>query len=205
VLRFAPNGTSLGTVALAGSAFQEGMAVDAAGNIYVADGSIIKRFSPAGVDLGPFATGVGGPGGHGGVLVTELTFDREGNLFVVEQDAKRIHVFSPSGVDLGVLATFADFPAGLVFDTAGNLFVNFIQGFPIGLIRKIPVGGGLNSFATTGYWPHAMAFAEAGNLWCANYGSGTITRFSPAGADLGTLQTLANGWIRGPLGLAFRP
>ena len=48
-------------------------------------------------------------------------------------------------------------------------------------------------------FPTGLAFDAAGNLFVANYSNGTVEKFSPTGADLGTF---ASG-LDGPQGLAF--
>jgi DNA-binding beta-propeller fold protein YncE len=48
--------------------------------------------------------------------------------------------------------------------------------------------------------PEGLAFDGAGNLCVTNFGSNTVERFSPSGADLGVF---ASAGLNGPLALAF--
>jgi DNA-binding beta-propeller fold protein YncE len=53
-----------------------------------------------------------------------LAFDRFGNLYVANISSNTIREFSPTGQDLGIFAsTGLGFPAGLVVERSGNLFV----------------------------------------------------------------------------------
>ena len=72
-------------------------------------GNTIREFSPAGVDLGNFATtGLQGP--------TALAFDASGNLYVSNRAGNTIREFSPTGQDLGTFAmTGLVNPVGVAF------------------------------------------------------------------------------------------
>jgi sugar lactone lactonase YvrE len=94
-----------------------GLAFDAAGNLFVADGHSVFKYAPDGTKS-TFATGLRYPLG--------LCFDSEGNLFVSDgavTDAKSaILKFTPDGKR----STFATgiSSVGMAFDRAGNLFVS---------------------------------------------------------------------------------
>jgi sugar lactone lactonase YvrE len=78
------------TVFATGLGLPRGIAVDASGNVFVADNSIdvIYEYSPSGTRT-TFATGVaGGPMG--------MTFDSSGNLFVGTQGGA-IYQYDPAG------------------------------------------------------------------------------------------------------------
>jgi len=85
-------------------------------NLFVANqaGNTIREFSPAGEDLGDFATtGLAGPTGR--------AFDKSGNLYVSNIAGNTIREFSPTGEDLGDFATTGlSAPRGLAFDNRGQ-------------------------------------------------------------------------------------
>jgi streptogramin lyase len=184
--------------ATTGIGIPSGLAFDSAGNLYVANetGNAIRKFSPAGVDLGNFATtGLNGPEG--------LAFDSAGNLYVANAGSNTVRRFSPAGVDLGDFATTGlNFPSGLAFDSAGNLYVTNANN-TVNTVRKFsPSGVDLGNFATTGLnGPEGLAFDSAGNLYVANNEAANIRRFSPTGVDLGDF--VITPFLDGAGGLAF--
>jgi hypothetical protein len=107
----------LGTILVSLSANAGELAIDAVGNLFVADGHSISKYAPDGTKS-TFATRLKSPLG--------LSFDGNGNLFVADgaaTDAKSsILKFTPDGKR----STFATGirPFGMVFDRSGNLFVS---------------------------------------------------------------------------------
>ena len=109
--------TPAGVVSPFASGFNhpDGLAFDAAGNLYVAndgDGTVSK-VTPAGV-VSPFASGFNGP--------DALAFDAAGNLYVANVNDNTVSKVTPAGV-VSPFASGFDFPEGLAFDAAGNLYV----------------------------------------------------------------------------------
>ena len=94
---------------------QEGLAFDAAGNLYVADviTGTVSKVTPAGV-VSTFASGFSFPEG--------LAFDAAGNLYVANQNANTVSKVTPAGV-ISTFASGFSLPDGLAFDAAGNLYV----------------------------------------------------------------------------------
>ena len=217
--RYAPGGAQLADLATSivggsvasGSPF--GLALDSAGNVYVANSLVlfnnVVKFSPTGEYLGEFATGLNTP--------SALAFDRAGNLYVScyadeTDNSPIIRRFSAAGADLGVFATTTEPANSLAFDRAGRLFA----ALPVtGTIRKFSAtGADLGVFATipdlttfgTGvaYGPSGLAFDSAGNLYAASDGTNdAIFKYTPDGT--GTVfaaRTFSNGFI-GPGLIAF--
>ena len=147
--------TLAGTVGTAGSAdgtgtaatfdYPSGLAVDGAGNLYVADygNDTIRKIAPGGA-VTTFAGTAGVPGNGDGMGTgatfnhpRDVTIDAGGNLYVADSGNQTIRKISPAGVVTtlagsagttgsadggGAGATFNG-PAGVSVDAAGNVYV----------------------------------------------------------------------------------
>ena len=113
------------------------------------------------------------------------------NLFAVDLNNGNIDEFTPNGVR-STIAFGLNYPAGLAFDQAGNLFV--ADG---GAIDKFTPAGVRTTFAS-GLSPRGLTFDSAGNLFVADAGSGAVSKFTPAGVR----TTFASGLFY-PFALVF--
>lgn len=176
------NMDGLGTAALFSE--PDGIAIDAAGNLFVSDytNNAIREITPAGL-VSTFVTGINGPSG--------LCFDGSGNLLVAEQAASLIIKITPakvittiSGSTYGYFnsptaaaAQFED-PSDIQIDGAGNIFV---ADYLNNALRKITPAGtvttlaGSNAYGNTGaYADGAGTAAQFNNLTGVAIGSGDI-------------------------------
>lgn len=131
-----------------------GIAVDAAGAIYVADGgsnidgivgSRIRKLTPAGIVSTLAGGSTYGSADGAGVVATfsslnGLTIDKQGNLFVADEGNHTIRKITPKGVVSTLAGTASqlapaaadgigaaarfNLPYGLVADSAGNVYVS---------------------------------------------------------------------------------
>ena len=136
-----------GSATSAGLAYPTGVAVDASGNLFIADQNInrIRKVSTIGVITTVAGNGTYGYSGDGGSAISAqfaypsgVAVDASGNLFIADQSNNRIRKVSTSGVITtvagngtggysgdGVSATAAElaFPYGVAVDASGNLFI----------------------------------------------------------------------------------
>jgi sugar lactone lactonase YvrE len=210
-----------------------GLAVDSAGNIYVADNgnSTIRKVSPTATDwvVTTIAGRAAQPGAANGTgsaarfnFPQGLALDAAGNLYVGDTDNFTIRKMTPAGTNWVVTtiagragvygnvdgtndaALFSD-PKAVALDNAGNILVADEENH---LIRKItPVGtnwvvttlagkarmpgsadgsGGDARFS----FPYSFALDTAGSIYVADPGNGAIRKITVAGTNV-VVTTLA--------------
>ena len=196
--------SSIGNGDLATNAYLNspaGVAVDAAGNIYIADtgNHAVRKVSANGVISAFAGTGTPGFAGDGGPAVsaqlrgpTGLALDKNGNLYICDTSNNRIRKVSTtgvittvagnatllsSGVGDGGLATSANLnlPRGVLPDASGNFYIADTANHRV---RKVDSNGTITTVA--------------GNGTASNGGSGS---FGDGGSALVALV--------GPAALAF--
>jgi streptogramin lyase len=110
--------------------FAAEMAVDAAGNVYVADGNRVLKLA-AGADtptvlplkLNP---AMSGPGPHS--MVTSVAVDSAGSVYVVDAEQKQV-LKLPAGADAPIVLPFTGLkhPVKVAVDAAGNVYVTDVD------------------------------------------------------------------------------
>jgi len=198
-----------------------GVAVDATGNLYVADGfnNRIRKITPAGVVSTLAGTGAPGntDGGTGVATFKEpvdVAVDGAGNVYVADGLNNLVRKVTPAGmvstlpssgpVPPGTQAAI-NFPAALALDGAGNLYVADMSN---NMIRKITPSGAVSVLAgsgVSGYLdgpaasaqfkaPSGVAVDPAGNVYVADLNN-RIRKITPAGV----VSTLAGSGVAGML------
>ncbi len=192
--------------------YPQGVAVDSAGNVYVADfgNNMIRKITPDGM----VSTMAGSPGNRGNAdgaasvaLFTGprgVAVDRAGNVFVAESTIRKI---TPEGMvstlagspgnsgsadGAGTAAQFQS-PMGVAVDDAGNVYVADTSN---NTIRKVTPGGMVTTVAGfpgfTGFAngsgrsvrfgiPSTLAVDSAGNIYVADTSNSTIRKGWPFG------------------------
>ena len=149
-----------------------GIAVDAAGDIFVADGGNyrVRRISASGIITTVAGGGVGQGYFEGGAATTAgfnfisgLALDGSGNLFISDSGYDVVRMVSPKGIITTVAGTGTygysgdggpavkarlSGPSGLVVDGLGNIFIADSNN---SCVRKVAVGGTITTFAGTGF------------------------------------------------------
>jgi uncharacterized protein (TIGR03437 family) len=149
----------------------EGIWLDSAGNLYIADEDGYARKISSGGTISTLA-GIGGAGysGDGGSAAqaglywpSGVAMDMAGNLYISDTRNNRIRKVAPGGTITtvagngtagfsgdGGLATSAalDWPSAVAVDTAGNIY---IADYYNGRIRKVTAGGTITTVAGGGF------------------------------------------------------
>jgi streptogramin lyase len=208
-------GSADGTGTAASFDRPEGVAVDSAGNVYVADAvnSTIREVTPTGVVTTPAGTAgvVGSADGTGAAASFDQPYgvavDSAGNVYVADSSNNTIRKITPAaavttlagaaavsgGVDgTGASATFSR-PSGVATDSAGNVYVadtddNTIRKItPTGVVTTLAGTAGMSGSADgTGAaarfsGPSGIAVDSAGNVYVADAINSTIREITPAG------------------------
>lgn len=167
----------------------EQITFDRAGNLYVADygnGRVVKYTTNGTGSV--FVTVGGGPNG--------LAFDSWSNLYVATFDGGTIEKYSTTGTHLASFATGLSHPIGLVFDGADHLYVSTYDN----VVFRYATNGTASVFAGGLNRPIGMAFDTESNLYVANFGGGSVTKFSYQGVLLGDF---VSSGLSGPYFIGF--
>lgn len=194
-----------GTSAAARFSFPSALALDAQGNLLVADGDAVRKVAPTGV-----VSTLAGPGQPGALNepevavrfcgVRDVAVDPSGNVFVADPDLGVVHKITLDGAVLVVWGTlrrqcnarYSDEltePTSVVADAQGNVY--FADSFTKAVYKISPQGGvnllaggdaspngGVSSLGFVG----AIAVDTAGNVLVVDSFDHVIRSISPAGA-----------------------
>ncbi|HVV55633.1 MAG TPA: NHL repeat-containing protein [Mucilaginibacter sp.] len=190
-----------------------GVAVDKAGNVYVADygNDLIRMISPAGV-VSTIAGKSGVPGNADGIdtaarfdLPEGLAVDAAGNIYVADNGNNTIRKIAPGGTvttlagtgtagfanGSGTAASFNS-PFGIAVDGAGNIYVADSGN---NMIRKITPAGEVSTFAgktaagaangtgaNAGFnTPSGLVVDAAGNVYVADENNNQVRKITASG------------------------
>ena len=206
--------------------YPQGVAVDSAGNVYVADeqNHTIRKVTPGGMvtTLAGLAGSIGSKDGmeHARFNTPSgVAVDSAGNVYVADSGNHTIRMVTPGGVvttlagqavddgstdGTGSIARFR-FPRGVAVDTNGNVYVADSENHTIRMVTPVGVvttlaglAGSNGSTDGTGSvarfnYPQSVAVDSAGNVYVADSGNSTIRMVTPGGvmAPGGVVTTLA--------------
>jgi len=182
-----------------------GVAVDAGGNVWVANynASTLCEFSPTGKSP---ASGYSGGGLHS---PQALAIDFAGNVWASNQAANLLSGFSASGVPLGASGFSGgglNNPFGPAIDPSGNVWIADINSNAISEFNGSGAalsgsggytGGGLNT-------PQSLAIDANGTVWVANFAGNSLSEFSSSGTAVSS-TAFTGGGLSGAAGTAIDP
>jgi streptogramin lyase len=217
-------GSANGTGTAASFHNPSGVALDAAGNVYVADetNNVIRKIAPGGITTTFAGSGTGGNVNGTGTAASfknplGVAVDAAGNIYVADASNNLIRKITPAGIvttfagsgtagSANGTGTFAQFnnPHGITVDPVGNIFV---ADYTNNLIREISPAGVVTTFAGSGTAgatngtgtaasfknPFGLSADISGNLYVADYGNNLIRKITPAGV----VTTLAGSGVAG--------
>src|SRR3989442_392414 len=202
-----------------------GVAVDASGNLYIAEWSNhrVRKVDASGVITTIAGIGVGGFGGAGGPATQAavnspegVAVDAAGNIYIADSFNNRVRKIDPSGVITTIAGTGAprytgegdatqvglNDPSGVAADNNGNLYIADNSSHRI---RKLVLATGtISTFAGTGvggfsgdggpataaqlYNPTHLTVDRAGNVYIADYTNNRVRKVNVA---TGIITTVA--------------
>jgi large repetitive protein len=150
----------------------EGVAVDAAGNVFVTDIGLQEVFK---VTPGGVQTTVGS-----GLLVPEgVAVDGAGNVYITDSQSAAVFKVTPGGTQTTVGSGWS-YPSGIAVDGAGNAYISdpfideVVKVTPGG--KQTTVGGGYNT-------PAGVAVDAEDNVYVADTYNAAVFKITPSGTQ----------------------
>lgn len=164
----------------------QGVAIDAAGNVYVADIGLqeVFKITPSGIQT-TVGTGLEVPEG--------VALDGAGNVYIPDSQADAVFKVTPGGVQTTVGSGFS-YPVAVAVDGAGNVYVS--DPFVPTVFEITP--SGTQTMVGSGYnTPAGVAVDSAGNVYVADTFSATVFEITPGGT-----QTMLGSGLVSPASVA---
>ena len=151
-----------------------GVAVDAAGNVFVAESAGTVKITPNGVQSTVPTNGLSS-------TVYDVAVDGAGNVYLADTGNNRVVEVTPGGVQTTVPATGLLNPTGVAVDGAGNLFITDRDNHRV---VKITPSGVQTTVPTSGVQlPYYPAVDAAGDVYFLDAGTELVLKVTPGGVQ----------------------
>ena len=166
----------------------DGVAIDAAGDIFVADdgNNLVKEV--------PFVNGTYGTpivlgSGFAFLQPFDVAVDTKGNVYVADRGNNAVEEIPVGGGPTFVIGSGFVTPTGVAVDAYGNVYVadngnSAVKEIPAGNGTPITLGSGFSS-------PFTVAVDGTGNVFVADYGNKLVKEIPKNG---GAIQTVGSGY-----------
>jgi len=192
----------------------EGIAVDAQGNLYIADtrDNAVRKVTPDGLITTLAGTGAAGYGGDNGParqallrLPSGVAVDSQGVVYVADTGNNQIRRIDPSGLITTVdTSGTLNEPRGVAVDRAGNVYIADTGNH---VVRRVSPGALITTIAGTGECcysgdgglaiearlnqPWGISVDGNGNVYVADPGNNAVRMLSPVSASI-ALSSVTN-------------
>jgi sugar lactone lactonase YvrE len=172
----------------------EGVAVDTAGNVYIADSgnNAIKEWVNAyNTNITLVGSGLASPAG--------VALDNAGNVYIADAGDNAVKEWNVANSNLTTVVSMGPVsPAGIALDSYGNIYI--ADPADAAIREWVAATASLTTLVSSGLdLPESVAVDRAGNLYIADTGSSAIKVWNPAN---GSLTTLAGSGLKSPYGVA---
>jgi sugar lactone lactonase YvrE len=205
--------------------------IGGAGEVYFSSGNAVMKVDVNGILTRFAGTGAFGTAGDGGPAVEAqlawpagLALDNAGNLFIADNASHRIRKVTPDGNISTVVGSTArysgdggpaaaaqlNWPTGLAFDAAGNLYIADTANQ---VVRKVSSKGIITTVATGLNQAEGVAADAAGNLYiadsfvyddgCGDFSyTGSVLKVTPDGTASTIVKAAPGAGVLSPKGIA---
>ncbi len=168
-----------------------GVAMDASGNIYIADrdNRRVRRVAADG-SISTIASAIPWSAPSG------VSVDAAGNIYVVDTGLKQVVRITPTGTAQSIAPNLLAAPVTAVADAQGNIY---IADAGAGNIRVVSAAGAVSTLIENLAGPHGLALDGAGHLFFTEQDAARVQRLDLAS---GSLTSLGAGTWNIPRGIA---
>ena len=162
------------TTVASGLAGSSGVAVDAAGDVFISDNAGVVKITPSGVQTTLPTSGLS-------QTIYDVAVDGAGDVFLADTGNNQVVEVTPAGVQTTVPTTGLSAPTGVAVDGAGDVFITdqnnnrVIKVTPSGVQTTVPTSGVIH--------PYYPAVDAAGDVFFLDTGNGRVLEVTPAGVQ----------------------